>query len=273
MTSELFFRRDVAQLGIAPLTSMFLFGLNDRGDFDDYRVRVHDSEALIINSGGNTLYRVLNNPAQLANSYIAAQSLTSFGLVQRHRAFDDYLDAGAHYELRPSVIVEPQGDWGTGMVRLIEIPSDLEANDNIVAFWIPQDPFRAGSHTRVAYRLNWGMSPPGATSELAQISRTLSGHGGVSGIKPTAEHRKFVIDFEGGPLAEPMGDLLVEAQLNIDGGTIVQDILQRVDDTGPIWRLVLEVEADAGATVELRAHLAAGERQLSETWVYQWLKE
>ena len=273
VTAELFFRRDVAQLGIAPLTSMFLFAPNDRGSFDDYRLRVHDSEALIITTADDTLYRVLANPAQLANSYFSVRSPQSFGLVQRHRDFDDYLDAGAHYELRPSLIVEPQGDWGAGMVRLIEIPSDLEANDNIVAFWIPEAPYVAGSAMQMNYRLNWGMSPPGASSEVAQISRTLAGHGGVSGIKPKADHRKFVIDFDGSHLTEPLGDAAVEAQTQISGGTIVQDVLQRIDGAEAMWRLVLEVEADDGATVELRAHLAADDRRLSETWVYQWLKE
>ena len=273
ITSELFFRRDVAQLGIAPLTSMYLFGPNDRGTFDDYRLRVHDSEALVINGGGETLYRVINNPSRLANSYFSVQAPTSFGLVQRTRDFDDYLDAGAHYELRPSLTVEPAGDWGAGMVRLIEIPSDLEANDNIVAFWIPPSPFVAGSTAQFAYRLNWGMSPPGSSSDLARISRTLAGHGGVSGIKPRADHRKFVIDFAGGPLAEPIDEASVEAQLQVDGGKIVEDVLQRIDGTDPVWRLVIEVEADPGAIVELRANLATGERRLSETWVYQWLKD
>lgn len=273
VTSALFFRRDVAQLGIAPLTSMFLFGPNDRGDFDDYRARVHDSEALVVDTDSDRLYRVLNNPAQLGNSYFSVQSPRSFGLVQRHRQFEDYLDAGAHYEARPSLTVEPQGDWGAGMVRLIEIPSDLEANDNIVAFWIPQEPFAAGSQTQVSYRLHWGMTPPSAASELAQVSRTLAGHGGVSGVKPREEHRKFVIDFEGGPLGEPIEDRSVEAALQITGGTLLQKVLQKVDGHDATWRLVIEVAADDGATVELRAALTAGERRLSETWVYQWLKE
>jgi glucans biosynthesis protein len=272
VTTELFFRQDVAQLGIAPLTSMFLFGLNDRGGFDDYRTRVHDSEALIINSANDTLFRVLNNPEQLANSYFSAQSPKSFGLVQRHRAFDDYLDAGAHYELRPSLMVEPQGDWGSGMIRLIEIPSDLEANDNIVAFWIPQDSYTAGSSANVSYRLNWGMNPLSARSELAQVFRTLAGHGGVSGVKPRTDERKFVIDFEGGPLAEPFGEQVVEAQISVLGGEVLQQTLQRVEGHDAMWRLVMEVAADDDATVELRANLAAGERPLTETWVYQWRK-
>ena len=183
---ELFFRSDVEQLGVAPLTSMYLFGANDQGGFDDYRPRVHDSEALIVNTDQETLYRVLNNPPQLANSYFAAQSPRSFGLVQRHRSFDDYLDAEARYELRPSLMVEPQGDWGDGTIRLIEIPSDLEGNDNIVAFWTYDRGFKAGDHTSFSYRMHWGRAPAGASSDLARVARGPAGLQG-SNRKPIAE--------------------------------------------------------------------------------------
>jgi len=273
VTTELFFRDDVAQLGIAPLTSMFLFAPNDTGAFDDYRTRVHDSEALIVNAGETALYRVLNNPPRLGNSYFDVTSPKSFGLVQRHRAFDDYLDAGAHYELRPSLMVEPLNDWGPGRLRLIEIPSDLEANDNIVALWIPEKTFAAGDRYAGSYRLHWGMNPPGAESQLAQISRTLAGHGGVAGVEPQKDSRKFVIDFEGGVLREQNADAPVEAQVNVANGNLVEQVLSKVEGYDSLWRLVLEVSADSGSTVEINASLSSGDQRLSETWVYQWLKE
>lgn len=270
---QLFFRDAVEQVGIAPLTSMFLFAPNDEGDFDDYRTRVHDSEALIVNSGDGTLFRVLSNPPRLGNSYFALQSPQSFGLVQRHRAFDDYLDAGAHYELRPSLMVEPLNDWGAGRLRLIEIPSDLEANDNIVAFWIPQQTFEAGDSLNVSYRLHWGMNPPGSKSQLAQISRSLAGHGGVAGVKPQTNTRKFVIDFEDGALRELNADADVEAQVSISNGTLVEQILSKVEGYDSLWRLVLEISGDSGNTVEMSAVLFSAEERLSETWVYQWLRQ
>lgn len=273
VTTELFFRRDVEQLGIAPLTSMYLFGSNDRIGFDDYRERVHDSEALVVNGGPVPLFRPLNNPPQLANSYFSAPSPQSFGLVQRHRAFDDFLDAGAQYERRPSLIVEPVGDWGGGAIRLIEIPSDLEANDNIVAFWVPDGDFVAGSTLRIGYRLHWGSNPPGATSPLAQVSRTLTGHGGVAGIAPRTDLRKFVIDFVGDTLMEPNPEFPVEARITVSGGEVVGQVLQRVDGEDRMWRLVIDVRADSAAGVEMSASLVAGETQLTEAWIYQWLKE
>ncbi|MGR3507972.1 MAG: glucan biosynthesis protein [Sulfitobacter sp.] len=270
---ELFFRSDVEQLGVAPLTSMYLFGANDQGGFDDYRPRVHDSEALIVNTDRETLYRVLNNPPQLANSYFAAQSPRSFGLVQRHRSFDDYLDAEARYELRPSLMVEPQGDWGDGTIRLIEIPSDLEGNDNIVAFWTYDRGFKAGDHTSFSYRMHWGSAPAGASSDLARVARTLAGAGGVAGVKPQTDRRKFVIDFEGAVFATLAARDTVSANINITNGTLAGHVLQRVDGHADMWRLVLEVTADGKPAVELRADLVNDERKLTETWTYQWLKE
>ena len=270
---ELFFRSDVEQLGVAPLTSMYLFGANDQGGFDDYRPRVHDSEALIVNTDRETLYRVLNNPPQLANSYFAAQSPRSFGLVQRHRSFDDYLDAEARYELRPSLMVEPQGDWGDGTIRLIEIPSDLEGNDNIVAFWTYDRGFKAGDHTSFSYRMHWGSAPAGASSDLARVARTLAGAGGVAGVKPQTDRRKFVIDFEGAVFATLPARDTVSANINITNGTLAGHVLQRVDGHADMWRLVLEVTADGKPAVELRADLVNDERKLTETWTYQWLKE
>ncbi len=273
VTTHLFFRNDVQQLGIAPLTSMYLFGSNDRGNFDDYRARVHDSEALMVNVGDAALYRVLNNPPRLANSYFEVQSPRSFGLVQRHRAFSDYLDAGAHYELRPSLMVEPLEDWGKGQVRLIEIPSDLEGNDNIVAFWIPEGSFGSGDALDLSYRLHWGMNPPGSTSARGEISRTLAGHGGVAGVKPRTDRRKFVIDFEGGALRELKPDEKVEARVNAKGGTLTEQVLSKIEGYDSLWRLVLEVSAESENTVELRADLTAQDKTLTETWVYQWVRE
>ena len=270
---ELFFRSDVEQLGIAPLTSMYLFGVNDEGGFDDYRTRVHDSEALVVNTDQETLYRVLNNPPQLANSYFTAHSPRSFGLVQRHRSFDDYLDAEARYELRPSLIIEPQGDWGDGMIRLIEIPSDLEGNDNIVAFWTYGRGFKGGDHKSFSYRMHWGSSPAGASSDLARVARTLAGAGGIAGVKPQTDRRKFVIDFEGAVFATLSARDVVAANINIINGTVTGQVLQRVEGHADMWRLVLEVTADGKTAVELRADLVTDERKLTETWTYQWLKE
>ncbi|MCA0921898.1 glucan biosynthesis protein G [Pseudooceanicola nanhaiensis] len=272
VTARLYMRNDVEQIGMAPLTSMFLFGPGDMGDFDDYRPRVHDSDGLtLINADGRCFWRPLNNPSKLANSYIGSRSPRAFGLMQRNRAFSEQLDAGAAYERRPSCRIEPIGDWGPGTVRLVEIPSDKETNDNIVAFWVPETQPKAGEALEFSYRMHWGDLPPDETSDTAYVLRTLAGHGGVSGGEAVEDQRKFVVDFAGGLLSELPADAAVEPQVTIENGELVEAILSKIPGRDT-WRLVIEVSASDGAVVELQAHVEGFNRILTETWINQWIK-
>ena len=200
--ATLYPRQAIELLGIAPLTSMFLFGPNDRQGVDDFRPQVHDSEGLQIWSGsGEWFWRPLVNPQQLRLSLFSDKDPKGFGLMQRTRAFEEYEDLEARFGLRPSLWVEPLEGWGQGHVRLIEIPSPAEVNDNIVAFWVPRAPVEAGSEWRFKYRLYWSMEAP-VRPELAQTAATRVGMGGSP---PDGESRKFVIDFQGGQAQGPAG--------------------------------------------------------------------
>lgn len=273
VTARLFFRADVEQLGIAPLTSMFLFAERNRAAFDDYRPNVHDSDGLgITRADGDVLWRALANPPRLASSYFSETAPKSFGLYQRDREFDHYQDDAAHYEKRPSCVVEPIGDWGKGLIRLVEIPSDLEVNDNIVAFWIPDTLAQAGESREFSYRLRWGDIPFDPADERAHVKETRAGEGGVSGVENTNGTRKFVIDFVGGLMDalphDASEDLTIVASAM--NGEIVTKVLSR-NQTDGIWRLVLDVRPTGGDTVELAAHIAGYGRKLTETWLYQWI--
>jgi glucans biosynthesis protein len=234
---------------------------------------VHDSDGLAITrTDGDRLWRPLSNPPRLTSSYFAETAPKSFGLFQRDRDFDHYQDAAAIYERRPSLLVEPLGDWGKGAVRLVEIPSRLEVNDNIVAYWVPEAPVKAGDTREFSYRLHWGDLPPDPTGDRAHVLETRAGEGGVSGVENTDGTRKFVIDFSGGQLARLPGDRVDDLTpvTTVAGGEIVTRTLSRLDDG--VWRLVLDVKAAGGATVELSAHVAGYDRKLTETWLYQWIK-
>ncbi|MGV8985813.1 MAG: glucan biosynthesis protein [Cypionkella sp.] len=273
VTARLFFRQDVEELGIAPLTSMFLYSAKNREKFDDYRPNVHDSDGLRIErSDGDIIWRPLNNPPQLAGSYLPEIAPKSFGLYQRDRRFESYEDAGAHYERRPSLKVEPLGDWGKGMVRLVEIPSDLEANDNIVAYWMPDAKAKAGDSLEISYRLHWGDLPHDDTEPLAYVYETRAGHGGVSGVEAKQGSRKFVVDFKGGLLAKLDSDAEVKPVVTIANATLAGTTLEKIEGTDT-WRLVLDVSADQGAIVELSAHIAGYDRRLTEMWLFQWVSE
>ncbi len=271
VTARLCFRADVEQLGVAPLTSMFLFSEKNRSDFDDFRPNVHDSDGLrIVRRDGDVIWRPLNNPSRLAGSYFSEENVRSFGLHQRDHDFDSYQDASAHYERRPSLDVEPLGDWGRGVVRLVEIPTDLEVNDNIVAFWVPDGQIRAGEAREYAYRLRWGALEHAPADLLAYVYETRAGAGGVSGVLNTDGTRKFVVDFKGGLLATLSEGAKVKAVVTVSQGKIVTQTLSRIGGTD-VWRLVLDVAAADGATVELSAHIAGYGRKLTELWLYQWV--
>ncbi len=152
----LFPRQDVQHVGMAPLTSMFMHGGIDRSDIADYRPAVHDSEGLLMENGnGEKIWRPLNNPRKLQVSAFMGENPKGFGLIQRHRQFDYYQDLEAKYHLRPSAWIEPSGDWGKGHIELFEIPSDSEANDNIVAYWKPEAGLKKGQPFAYSYRLSW----------------------------------------------------------------------------------------------------------------------
>lgn len=271
VTARLFFRADVAQVGIAPMTSMFLYAANNRSRFDDYRPQVHDSNGLrVVRRGGDVLWRALNNPPRLATSYFSETDPLSFGLHQRDRDFASYQDSEAHYELRPSLDVEPIGEWGEGSVRLVEIPSEVEVNDNIVAFWVPEASPVAGEEREYRYRLRWGDLDPDPAAGRAHVLETRTGHGGVSGIENAPDLRKFVVDFKGGMLGRLPADADVEVATSVSGGELVHAALSKIGGTD-IWRLVMDVRVTSGQLIEMVAHVNGYEQRLSETWLYQWI--
>ncbi|MHC5653154.1 OpgD/OpgG family glucan biosynthesis protein [Stappia sp.] len=268
--AAIFLRGDVSRLGLAPLTSMYLFGENDRTGFDDFRPEVHDNDGLaILRANGERVWRPLSNPARLQLSVFGEESPRGFGLLQRDRDADHYLDTEARYERRPSVWIEPVGDWGKGAVLLAEIPTDSEANDNIVAFWMPESGLSAGSEHRLRYRMIWAGDVEGDVP-LARVLRTRTGRGGVAATEGRDNIRKFLVDFSGETLAGLGDGAAVEAQIGIGNGKIAHQILNKMPGSD-VWRLIVDVKRiDDSQPVELSAALLLDGERLSETWTYQW---
>ncbi|WP_240360584.1 glucan biosynthesis protein [Pyxidicoccus caerfyrddinensis] len=256
----LFARKAVGQLGLAPLTSMYLFGENDRGTFDDFRPEVHDSDGLFVwSQDGEQLWRPLQNPARLNVSGFRVQGLRAFALLQRDTDFHSYEDLEARYERRPSAWVEPVGSWGPGTVKLVEIPTAQEVHDNIVALWVPDAPLTPAAPLRVAYRLHWGSeSPWAATGSVVTATRVAAGD--------TAGARRFVLDFSRSPKA---GDGPVEAVITASSGQVLRTTVRAHEPSGG-WRATFELLPDGTAPTELRAYLRRGSETLTETWSYLW---
>jgi periplasmic glucans biosynthesis protein len=254
-------RTDVDDVGISPLTSMYHFSPHDVAKLgDDYRTAVHDSEGLAVQmANGEWVWRPLQNPSDLEVSVLAGTQPKGFGLLQRHREFDDYSDVEAAYHQRPDVWVEPHGDWGEGQLMLVEIPTANEYNDNIAVFWRPTQGWRPGGAHTISYTMQWGLKP-GMMAEVVSVSETRAGR------KPGEKSRMFVLDYDGAP-----AELFENAELEIttSAGAIVNPVLRR-HPSGDTYRLSFELDPEGASMAELRAVLVQGGRPLTETWLYRW---
>ncbi len=269
--ARLFLRENVAKLGLAPLTSMYLHGENQPPAAGSARPEVHDSDGLSIQtSGGEWLWRPLLNPRRLLITSFALTDPAGFGLMQRDRAFRSYEDLDARFDLRPSAWVVPKGRWGAGRVELVQIPSPDETNDNIVAYWVPSSQPQPRKPLDLEYELIWGLVEHASAPPLrvAQTRRLLP---------PSAERKEkgqertqiFSIDFvPSGDARLPQDAKPAWVVSSNDNGEIVERTLRRHDATNG-WRATLRVRPlDEKRPVELRGQLNADGVVLSEVWSY-----
>jgi glucans biosynthesis protein len=269
--SALYPRKPIERLGIAPLTSMFYYGENDRRGVNDWRPEIHDSDGLCIWNGfGEWIWRPLTNPALLHFNSFADNNPHGFGLLQRDRNFDHYQDDGVYYDRRPSLWIEPKNPWGKGAVQLVEIPTVDETFDNIVAFWNPADKIAAGQELLYAYRAYWGTHVPFA-SALAQVIATRTGIGGTVGQKRQYYSWHFAVDFAGGELGAMARDANVEAVISTSKGATEHVTAHFVDEFKG-YRALFDVRPPDEWTdpIDLRLFLRIENRPLTETWIYQW---
>ena len=267
---NLFFRKPAERLGLAPLTSMYWYSETVKAAGVDWRPEVHDSDGLAIWTGsGEHIWRPLNNPAHITISSFVDEHPRGFGLLQRDRVFDHYLD-GVGYEKRPSTWVEPLGDWGKGSVQLVEMPTDDEINDNIVAYWCPATKAEGGSRVQLRYKLYWLADEPYPTT-LARCVATRLGRGGEPGKPRPNGVRKFEVEFLGAPLARLPYGVKPDLVLWASRGNFTYTYAEAVPDDVPgHWRALFDLTADGRDPVEMRLYLKMGTEVLTETWLYQY---
>lgn len=265
--AQLYLRNTVTKLGIAPLTSMFFSGENQRSDAEDYRPEVHDSDGLMVHSGtGEWIWRPLVDPRRLLVTSFGVNNPNGFGLMQRDRRFSSYEDLSAYYEERPSLWVTPIGKWGEGRIELVQIPTPNEDNDNIVAYWMPAKLPPIGKPFPIEYRLSW-QKKNDTRPTLAWVTQTRRGNGG-----PTAKPDDSVVlsvDFEGPGLKKLSNDSKISAAIDTDdNGFLLETRVLRNDVTNG-WRMVIRLRRnDENKPVELRGILRSGNTAVSETWSY-----
>lgn len=262
VTGSLFFRETIKKLGLAPLTSMFYYGENKTQYFPDYRPEVHDSDGLLVEAAPQRwLWRPLCNPPKIHRVSSFAPAVC-FGLLQRDRDFSHYQDLESHFQARPSYWVVPEGAWPAGRVELVEIPTSEERNDNIVAYWVPEQKLERGAELSFRYSLRAFLTSadrPSANLCRVQETRLQPGKDG--------KFRVFV-DFAGGsPLLTAGGP--VDAGLEATKAKVENLIVQANTVTGG-WRVFFDLIPNGQPPMTARLSLRQAGKVRSETWAYEF---
>ena len=260
--ATLYPRVDLPNVGLAPLTSMFLYDQTNRAGHDDFRPAVHDSDGLMVHNGnGELLLRPLKNPEMLQVSSFVDTDPLGFGLVQRARDLADFEDFEAHYQRRPALWITPGENWGEGSVQLVEIPSELEIYDNIVAYWRPRGGLTVGEEFRFSYDMDW-CAEPERPRDVSRVMNT------AIGGNWNRTQTLIAIDFadhetiDGDP-----EDFTKVVQSN--RGTVTEGVLERNPGTGGL-RLTFAVDLGDHTSMELRAQLLHEGEPVTEVWLYRW---
>ena len=254
---------------------MFLFGSNQPSPATNFRPELHDSNGLAIHTGnGEWIWRPLSNPKYLAISSFFMENPQGFGLLQRGRQFLRFEDLDDRYDLRPSAWITPKGEWGKGRVELVEIPTNDETNDNIVAFWTPDQLPEIGQEMNFKYAITFSRDEDKLhTPDNAYVVQTLRSTGDVKQsnlIRRPDGTIAFVVDFTGTEMKKLPQDTPVAAQASIDDNGEIVESSVRYNPVIKGWRLMLRVKVkDVKKITEMRAALISGDQMLSETWSYQ----
>jgi glucans biosynthesis protein len=264
--ARLYFREHSRRVGFAPLTSMFLFGPHSQNRFDDWRPAVHDSDGLLLMGEDRPpLFRPLVNDGTYRFSVFEVSALKGFGLLQRERAFHRFEDLEARYDLRPSVWVEPVGDWGNGAVWLYEFPVVEEVIDNVNAFWVPSTLPPPGEPFEIAYRLHW----LSGDARLHDLRRVVATRKGVD--LNDRSLTKFIVEFEAAEDVSPRDLRSFSPVLTVEGAEVVNRPVLQLNHVEGRWRVFFDLRPEADRRpVEISVSLERGLEPYSETWSYQW---
>lgn len=260
--ATIFARNQIDNIGFGAMQATFLFAANRRRNVDDHRPAVHEIGGLqMLNGRDEWIWRPASNPEQLQISSFVDENPKGFGLIQRERDFAAFHDDDQQFQLRPSLWIEPISEWGRGHVQLIEIPSDSEVNDNIIAYWRPQQPLAAGSETNYAYRQFWCWAPPERPPLAIAIGFRI-GRGGQG------RRRRMLVEFAGGFLLQdnaPEVRLLLSATPGqVHNQRLVFNHLRKTA------RVSFDLDPGGDSLSEIRLLLEGPNGPLTETWLYRW---
>lgn len=257
----LFARAAIDHLGLGAMSASYLSGPLDHHRVDDIRPQVHEVSGLQMLTGvGEWLWRPVANRDSLQVSGFADKSPRGFGLLQRNRSFESFGDDEAHWEIRPSLWIEPIGEWRDGQFVLIEIPSDSENNNNIIVQWRPNVALAPGQSVSFAYRQFWCWTPP-ARPDLAIATSSRMGRIG--------KRRRFAVEFTADAFADARVAAEAAAEISASPGQIASYKIYPYKER-KVVRVVFDLDPGSESFSELRLVLKAQNKPVSETWLFRW---
>lgn len=266
---RLFFRNGGASdVGIAPITSMFVFGENSARKFGDWRPEVHDSDGVLIHRGENDwLWHPMENlPGRFHKSF-QTEAIEGFGLLQRDRNFAHYKDLEANYEKRPSAWVTPQGEWPDGKIVLYTFETISEATDNVTLFWKPDLEADYKGPLDLSYKISLRLKDPNHT--LAKVVETRIGHRTLD-----ASARTLLLEFARPEAITPEEIPMLKAKFETPGLEQLEPPVIQYNSIENRIRLFVNVrtpEAEASyQNYDLNAQLFHEDAPVSEKWSYTW---
>jgi glucans biosynthesis protein len=277
VTANVFARRAIDRLGMAPMSSMFFLGendrhMNDRNKYDEFRNELHDSDGLLMHmDDGGWIWRALKNPLVQQVQRFDVKNIKGFGLMQRDRTFDHYNDIELDYEKRPSYWIEPNHDWGDGVIELIELATKDETADNIVCAFVPSKALEAGQSTTFSYRIR-AMSSGLSLHNLAYASATYSAPAFALGSneQQAANTRRYMIDFSGGEMAYYLKNpSLVKIVATAQQAQVFRSFLVPNPKING-FRAMIDVRFEPDQVGYVQAFLQVDQKPVTETWSYSW---
>ncbi len=251
----------VDKLGFGAMAAAYLFSPLDHQLTDDVRAAVYETTGLqILTGSGEWLWRPVSNREILQISAFSDLNPRGFGLLQRSRSFDAFYDDDTHWELKPSLWIEPIGDWGEGDLRLLEIPAAAETNENVIAQWRPKAGMAAATTQKIAYRQFWCWSPP----SRPPLASCVSSRRGKVGNR-----QRFAVEMAGDLFADPAKAAAASADIHAAPGKIVSVRLFPYKDRRSV-RVVFDLDPGSETYSELRLTLRVDNQAASETWLYRW---
>ena len=273
--AKLYIRGKIDKLGIAPITSMWMWGGGTKPPADDPRPEVHDADGLfVLDSNNMPLWRPLSRPSAPIVNHYAVPGLKAFGLVQRARDGKSYADSEALYHRRPSILIEPKQAWPAGGVELLRLPAAHEGIDNIGAFYLLRNPPQEGESIEVEYRIHVcdddkQIAPQhlAASSESeAAVARFIRSD--VSQSEPGVWRINLIAEVKGTALERIEEKDLSDDMISLwnQSGGIIQKKVSLVPDG---IQVAFEIKAEQDEAIELLVHLHDTKRVLTERWSYR----